>query len=212
MKRQGIILTIFASGALLLSGCGSSNTQTGAVVGSLVGAGIASATGNRGFRSSNRDREILQGAAIGGLIGGVIGNQQDKRDAAYRAASTSQYNNGSNHSHGGASHSHVAKSTNTQQVQRPSVSHTHGNKTHTHPGGSGKHDHNARATTNTQTVQQGHSHSTHTHSTNTVYVERPYYPVSTSIILGTGGFYGRSRFRGHRGFRGRGFRGNRFRR
>ena len=56
--NKGIFLTIFASGALLLSGC-SNNAQTGAVIGSLVGAGIGKSTSN------HREKRAVIGAEIG---------------------------------------------------------------------------------------------------------------------------------------------------
>ncbi|MDB6117073.1 MAG: Glycine-zipper containing OmpA-like rane protein [Verrucomicrobiaceae bacterium] len=53
------------------------NTQTGAVVGGLAGAGIGAIIGNQSGRP-------LEGAAIGGaagaLGGGAIGNAQDQRN------------------------------------------------------------------------------------------------------------------------------------
>jgi len=182
MKHKGLLLTIFASGTLLLTGC-SNNAQTGAVIGSLVGAGIGKSTAN------HRDRRAGVGAVVGGLVGAAIGQEQDRKIAASRAsqgnvATTSPYYNGSSHSHA---------TTNKQVAAKPSITHKHGNRTHSHPGGTGHHVHNT-GTSNANTAHH-HSHST---NTRTVYVERPYYPVSTSIVLGSGYYHYPRRYYRHR--------------
>ena len=165
MKKRSLLLILaLSASAIGLTGC-SNNAQTGAVIGSLVGAGIGKSTAN------HRDRRAGVGAVLGGLVGAAIGSEQDRKNAAYASSHNTHYSHGSNHTY-----------HNTQQrtVARPSVSHKHGNRTHTHPGGSGKHAHNY-GNGNHGTVQ-----NTHTTSREVVYVDRPYYPVSTSIVLGTG--------------------------
>ncbi len=126
MKIKGIFLTIVASGALLLSGC-SNNAQTGAVIGSLVGAGLGKSTSN------HRDKRAAIGAVLGGLVGASIGQDQDARNAAARGytentATTTPYNDGSS-------------------------SHSHGNRSHTHAGATAQHSHN-NGETSTYNAQQ----------------------------------------------------------
>ena len=137
--NKAIFLTIFASGALLLTGC-SNNAQTGAVIGSLVGAGIGKSTSN------HRDKRAS------------IGQDQDARNTAAggyntNTATTTPYYNGSS-------------------------SHTHGNRSHSHSGASENHSHNngsVASYNNQQTVQR-----------EVIYVERPYYPVSSTVLIGGG--------------------------
>ena len=120
MKKQSIFLAFFATGALLLSGC-STNAGTGAVIGSLVGAGLGKSTSN------HKDKRAAISAALGGIVGAAIGSE---RDRALRHSST------------------VA--TTSPYYDKPvssseSVEHTHkyssGDETHAHSGGANKHTH-----------------------------------------------------------------------
>lgn len=75
MKRS--ILVVLTSVSLVSCATGP-NTQTGAVVGALIGAGVGGIVGNQSGRG-------LEGAAIGaaagGLGGAAIGNARDQRNA-----------------------------------------------------------------------------------------------------------------------------------
>lgn len=169
MKNRSIFLMFAISATSIgLTAC-SNNAQTGAVIGSLVGAGIGKSTGN------HRDKRAVIGGVLGGLVGASIGEEQDRRNAAARGyATTSQYSNSNGNTH------------------------THGNRTHTHSGGVGSHSHN-NGPVNNGTVQQ-----VQTTNTEVIYVERPYYPypVSTSIILGTGYYgYPRRHYRNRHNYR-----------
>ena len=69
MKKN--LLIIFALGVLTLSGC-SNNAGTGAVIGSLVGAGIGKSTAN------HSDERAVIGAVVGGMVGAAIGSEKDR--------------------------------------------------------------------------------------------------------------------------------------
>jgi len=82
MKKQSLFLAFIAGSAFLLGGC-SNNTQTGALVGSLVGAGLGKSTAN------HHDSRAVIGAALGGLVGAAIGSEQDRVRQSY--ATTTNY-------------------------------------------------------------------------------------------------------------------------
>ena len=68
-----LIVVIMGLGLTLVAGC-ESDAQTGAVLGSLAGAGIGQIAG--------RDTEsTLIGAAVGGTAGYMLGNEGDKKKA-----------------------------------------------------------------------------------------------------------------------------------
>jgi len=68
-----LIVLIVSLGLILVAGC-ESDAQTGAVLGSLAGAGIGQIAG--------RDTEsTLIGAAVGGTAGYMLGNEGDKKKA-----------------------------------------------------------------------------------------------------------------------------------
>ncbi len=69
MKKN--LLLLFTFGVLTLSGC-SNNAGTGAVIGSLVGAGIGKSTAN------HSDNRAVIGAVAGGIIGAAIGSEKDR--------------------------------------------------------------------------------------------------------------------------------------
>lgn len=84
MKK--ITLSLCAISALTLAACtdpghvsGSGNdhrqAQGGALIGGLLGAGLAAAT----------DNNVLAGAAVGAGVGALIGNELDKQEAELRA-------------------------------------------------------------------------------------------------------------------------------
>lgn len=79
MKKH--IFTLLAAATLFnLTSCQDAgpNTNTGAVVGGLAGAGLGAIIGNQSGRP-------LEGAAIGGAVGALggaaVGNAQDQRNA-----------------------------------------------------------------------------------------------------------------------------------
>lgn len=161
MNKQSLLLILAVSASAIgLNGC-STKAESGAAIGSLVGAGIGKSTAN------HRDRRALVGAVVGGIVGGAIGDAQDRSTAASRSTTTHSV---SNHTHAQA---------NRQVAAKPSISHRHGNRTHSHPGGAGQHAHNTGTTHTAAQNQQV--------VTRTVYVDRPYYvPVARpSIVIGT---------------------------
>ena len=83
MKKQSLFLAFFAGSAFLLGGC-SNNAQTGALVGSLVGAGLGKSTANH-----HDDSRAVIGAALGGIVGAAIGSEQDRVRQSY--ATTTNY-------------------------------------------------------------------------------------------------------------------------
>ncbi|MEH6457031.1 MAG: YMGG-like glycine zipper-containing protein [Cocleimonas sp.] len=167
--NKGIFLILFASGALLLTGC-SNNAQTGAVIGSLVGAGIGKSTSN------HRDKRAVVGAVLGGLVGAAIGQDKDAKDAAARGYNTS------------------STTATTTPYSNGTLDHTHGNRSHSHDGAAGNHSHNGGATASNNTQ--------HTVQREVVYVERPYYPVRSSVIFSSGyNHYPRRHYRHNRHYR-----------
>ncbi|UCG46275.1 MAG: hypothetical protein JSU94_12295 [Phycisphaerales bacterium] len=74
MNRRLLTIWIVAGAGLapiLLGGC-QSDAQTGALIGTLVGAGIGQMAGGHA-------ESTLVGAAVGGGIGYIIGNESDKQ-------------------------------------------------------------------------------------------------------------------------------------
>jgi surface antigen len=168
MKIQSITITLFATAALFLSGC-SNNAGTGAVIGSLVGAGLGKSTSN------HHDKRALIGAALGGIVGGAIGSERDRAIRERATIETDPYYN-------------KPVATTTSYSDEPvssngNVTHTHkyesGDRTHTHKGGAVKHTHASQeVVTNTEVV----------------YVEDP-YPVRSTVIIDAGFYdYPRQRY------------------
>ena len=92
MKNRIVLGALFALGVSALSGC-SSNEGTGAVIGSLVGAGIGKSTAN------HTDERAAIGAVVGGMVGAAVGAQRDKQvvqagtATVAQSASVAQYAN-----------------------------------------------------------------------------------------------------------------------
>jgi outer membrane protein OmpA-like peptidoglycan-associated protein len=63
---------------VLLTGCETTNTGTGAAIGAATGAVLGKATGN------HDDKRIFIGAAIGALAGAAVGDYMDKQEEAFR--------------------------------------------------------------------------------------------------------------------------------
>ena len=76
MKRKVLILVmvVMINAIWLLGGCESSG-QTGALIGTLAGAGIGQLAGGS-------TESTLIGAAVGGGAGYIVGSEQDKKKAA----------------------------------------------------------------------------------------------------------------------------------
>ncbi|WP_404342123.1 OmpA family protein [Pseudoalteromonas mariniglutinosa] len=72
--------SIFTAGILtiLVTGCETTNTGTGAAIGAATGAVLGKATGD------HDDKRIFIGAAIGALAGAAVGDYMDKQEAAFR--------------------------------------------------------------------------------------------------------------------------------
>jgi len=78
-------VSAIVAGSVLSSGCASSgntvHTKRGAVMGSLIGAGVGAVVGHQSGRA-------LEGAAIGGaagaVVGGTAGSAKDEADSRYR--------------------------------------------------------------------------------------------------------------------------------
>jgi len=77
-RRQAGILIAAVTVLLIAAGCQNS-AQTGAGIGVLAGAGLGQAIGR------NTEGTLL-GAAIGGIAGYVIGNEDDKAQASRERA------------------------------------------------------------------------------------------------------------------------------
>jgi hypothetical protein len=176
MKKQSLFLAFFASSAFLLGGC-SNNAQTGALVGSLVGAGLGKSTSN------HRDKRAIIGAALGGLVGAAIGSERDRVIRSNtNVATTSPY--------------YSDKPVNSND----SITHTHryssGDETHSHPGGDSKHTHDNQTDDRpTTVVRPAVSERVY------VYEDEPYYysTFRPTIIIGGGYYYGgRQYYRHHR--------------
>ena len=79
MKKMSIFASLLLAGAMILSGCGASNTVKGtgigAGAGAAVGAGIGALMG--GKKGAAWGAGI--GAVTGGAAGAVIGNKMDKQ-------------------------------------------------------------------------------------------------------------------------------------
>lgn len=91
MKQKKRIFVMVACGSLVMNSCQTTNpytgeaqrskATTGAVVGSLVGAGLGSLTGSG---STDRRQRAMIGAGIGALTGAGIGNYMDQQEADLR--------------------------------------------------------------------------------------------------------------------------------
>lgn len=77
-KRRAGVLIVVATALVIAAGCQNS-AQTGAGIGVLAGAGLGQAIGR------NTEATVL-GAAIGGIAGYVIGNEDDKVQASRERA------------------------------------------------------------------------------------------------------------------------------
>jgi len=81
MKKMSVFASLLLAGAMILSGCGASNTVKGtgigAGAGAAVGAGIGALIGGK-------KGAIIGGGAgaiVGGTTGAIIGNKMDKQKA-----------------------------------------------------------------------------------------------------------------------------------
>ena len=88
MPRSGNTLGRLVAGLVIAAACMGcqNNTQRGAALGGLAGAGVGAIVGKQ---LGNTGAGALVGAGTGALAGGLIGNAQDKteeRDNAMRAA------------------------------------------------------------------------------------------------------------------------------
>ena len=76
MKRANLWVMLMLSAAILLSGCGASNTAKGTALGvgggAAVGAGVGKIAGNTALGA-------VIGAAVGGAAGAIIGKKMDKQ-------------------------------------------------------------------------------------------------------------------------------------
>lgn len=76
MKELKIATVTLFGAAILLSGCGASNTTKGTAIGvgagAAVGAGVGAAAGNTALGA-------VIGAAVGGATGAIIGKKMDKQ-------------------------------------------------------------------------------------------------------------------------------------
>ncbi len=86
MKKSLIVASVIIAGLLYISGC-ENQSQTDAGVGALAGAGIGAIVGHQSGKAT-------QGALIGGAVGGgtgyMVGNEQDKKQAAAENANIRQ--------------------------------------------------------------------------------------------------------------------------
>lgn len=74
--RVGVVFTLFAVMTAILTGCETTPTQQGAILGGALGAGAGAIIGNQ---SHGRTGEgALIGAAGGALAGALIGDQVDE--------------------------------------------------------------------------------------------------------------------------------------
>lgn len=77
-RRQTGVLIVVTTALVIVAGCQNS-AQSGAGIGVLAGAGLGQAFGR------NTEATVI-GAAIGGIAGYVIGNEDDKARASYERA------------------------------------------------------------------------------------------------------------------------------
>lgn len=121
MKKHFLLTVLLTTGAFLLSGC-SNNAGNGALIGSLVGAGLGKSTSN------HRDKRAVIGAVLGGAVGAAIGNERDR-------AQRSRY----------TTYSNTPVQTTRAVRTNTNVKHTHHyssrSETHSHSGGNVKHSH-----------------------------------------------------------------------
>lgn len=122
MKKYLLLTVILSSGVLFLSGC-SNNAGNGALIGSLVGAGIGKSTAN------HHDKRALVGAVLGGMVGGAIGNEKDRaianRNAAYSTGPVEM----------------PAENGSSGAIIKHTHHYSSGSQTHSHTGGDVKHSH-----------------------------------------------------------------------
>ena len=118
MKNTLLLVALMSSSAFIVSGC-STNAGTGAVIGSLVGAGIGKSTAN------HTDERAAMGAMLGGIVGAGIGSEKDRIQAQQATTAPTQTQ---------------ARSSNTAKVVHV---HNSGNSsyTHSHVGGDVQHAH-----------------------------------------------------------------------
>jgi uncharacterized protein YcfJ len=74
MKKQALLSLVAAT--LVASGCNTTPTQDGAVLGGALGAGAGAIIGNQ---SGHAGEGALIGAAAGALTGAIVGDQVDER-------------------------------------------------------------------------------------------------------------------------------------
>ncbi len=82
IMKQRFIIGLFLLGAFTLTGC-SSNAGNGALIGSLVGAGIGKST------VDHSDRRAAIGAVVGGILGTAAGADRDSKSSSYRSSNSS---------------------------------------------------------------------------------------------------------------------------
>ena len=84
-------VTIFLCGAMILSGCGMSNTGKGTLIGSGAGAAIGAGIGYLiGKDAKGAAIGAAIGTAVGGGTGAVIGNKMDKKAEELAALQNAQ--------------------------------------------------------------------------------------------------------------------------
>jgi len=106
MNKQSLLLILAVSASAIgLNGC-STKAESGAAIGSLVGAGIGKSTAN------HRDRRALVGAVVGGIVGGAIGDAQDRSTATH------------SHPGGAGQHAHNTGTTHTAAQNQQVVTRT----------------------------------------------------------------------------------------
>lgn len=77
-------------GALLLSGCGMSNTGKGSLIGGGTGAGVGALVGGLIGKGKGAGIGAAVGAAVGAGAGALIGRRMDKAKAAAEAVENAQ--------------------------------------------------------------------------------------------------------------------------
>ena len=93
MKKMKF-MALLVSAALMLGGCGMSNTAKGGMIGGGSGAALGSLIGNKVSGKNDKGKGTAIGAAIGTVVGAaagiLIGNKMDKAKAAAAAVENAQ--------------------------------------------------------------------------------------------------------------------------
>ena len=81
MKKMNVFASLLLAGAMILSGCGASNTTKGGLIGGGAGAAVGAGLGALLGGTKGAAIGAGAGAVVGGATGAIIGNKMDKQKA-----------------------------------------------------------------------------------------------------------------------------------